>query len=51
MNKNKVLLIGLIGFSLFLMGMMISHWTVAGVVIGIGGGFVMGINSYLFASQ
>lgn len=51
MNKNKVLLIGLIGFSLFLMGMMISQWTVAGVVIGIGGGFVMGIGSYLFASQ
>lgn len=49
MNKNKVLLIGLIGFSLFLIGMMIS--TVAGVVIGIGGGFIMGISSYLFASQ
>ncbi|WP_336866748.1 hypothetical protein [Peribacillus frigoritolerans] len=38
MNENKVLLIGLIGFSLFLMGMVISQWTVAGVVIGIGGG-------------
>ncbi|MFJ7941616.1 hypothetical protein ACIQYG_24525 [Peribacillus sp. NPDC096622] len=51
MTKNKVLLIGLIGFSLFLMGMIISQWTVAGVVIGIGGGFAMGISSYLFASQ
>ncbi|MCM3170177.1 hypothetical protein [Peribacillus frigoritolerans] len=51
MNENKVLLIGLIGFSLFLMGMVISQWTVAGVVIGIGGGLVMGISSYLFASQ
>lgn len=45
MNKNKVLLIGLIGFSLFLIGMVISQWTVAGVVI------VMGISSYQFASQ
>ncbi|MCK2020866.1 MULTISPECIES: hypothetical protein [Peribacillus] len=45
MNENKVLLIGLIGFSLFPMGMMISQWTVAGVVI------VMGISSYQFASQ
>ncbi|WP_162604518.1 hypothetical protein [Peribacillus frigoritolerans] len=51
MNENKVLLIGLIGFSLFQMGMTISQWTVAGVVSGIGGGFVMGISSYLFASQ
>ncbi|MFF2500027.1 MULTISPECIES: hypothetical protein [Peribacillus] len=51
MNKNKVLFIGLIGLSLFLIGMMISQWTVAGVVIGIGGGGVMGISSYLFASQ
>ena len=50
MNKKKVLLIGLIGFSLFLIGMIISQWTVAGVAIGIGGGFVMGISSYLFAS-
>ncbi|WHY13286.1 hypothetical protein QNH16_21345 [Peribacillus frigoritolerans] len=45
MNENKVLLIGLIGFSLFPMGMMIAQWTVAGVVI------VMGISSYQFASQ
>ncbi|MED3757840.1 hypothetical protein P4555_02085 [Peribacillus frigoritolerans] len=45
MNENKVLLIGLIGFSLFPMGMMISQWTVAGVVI------VMGVSSYQFASQ
>ncbi|MCP1092220.1 hypothetical protein ACE8FZ_21560 [Peribacillus frigoritolerans] len=51
MNKNKVLVIGIIGFSLFPMGMMISQWTVADVVIGIGGGLVMGISSYLFASQ
>ncbi|WP_458354296.1 hypothetical protein [Peribacillus frigoritolerans] len=51
MTKNKVLYIGLIGFSLFLMGLVISQWTVAGVVIGIGGGFVMAISSYLFASQ
>lgn len=51
MNKNKVLLIGLIGFSLFPMGMTISQWTVAGVVSGKGGGVVMGISPYLFASQ
>ncbi|MEB2492227.1 hypothetical protein SOP93_13750 [Peribacillus frigoritolerans] len=44
MNKNKVLLIGLI-VSLFLMGMVISQWTVAGVVS------VMGVSSYQFASQ
>jgi hypothetical protein len=50
MKKNKVLLIGLIGFSLFLLGMIISQWTIIGVVIGIGGGFIMGISSYLFAS-
>ncbi len=51
MNKSKVLLIGLIGFSLFPIGMMVSQWTVAGVVIGIGGGLVMEISSYLFTSQ
>ncbi|WP_347940526.1 hypothetical protein AAEY33_23415 [Peribacillus simplex] len=50
MKKNKVLLIGLIGFSLFLLGMIISQWTIVGVVIGIGGGLIMGISSYLFAS-
>ncbi|WP_185150961.1 hypothetical protein [Peribacillus simplex] len=50
MKKNKVLLIGLIGFSLFLLGMIISQWTIIGVVIGIGGGLIMGISSYLFAS-
>ncbi|WHX90564.1 hypothetical protein [Peribacillus simplex] len=50
MKKNQVLLIGLIGFSLFLIGMIISQWTVVGVVIEIGGGFIMGISSYLFAS-
>ena len=36
MNENKVLLIGLIGSSLFPIGMMISQWTVAGVVIVMG---------------
>ncbi|WP_375090300.1 hypothetical protein ACDZ29_05695 [Peribacillus sp. RS7] len=50
MNKKKVLLIGLIGFSLFLIGMIISQWTVFGVAIGIGGGFIMGISSVLFSS-
>ncbi|MGG0413314.1 hypothetical protein [Peribacillus simplex] len=50
MNKNKVLSIGLIGFSLFLTGLIISQWTVVGAVIGIGGGFIMGISSYLFSS-
>ncbi|MGE7904573.1 hypothetical protein ACQKNS_09300 [Peribacillus sp. NPDC094092] len=50
MKKNKVLSMGLIGFSLFLLGMIISQWTVVGVVIGIVGGLIMGISSYLFAS-
>ncbi|MDV7766782.1 hypothetical protein [Peribacillus sp. CSMR9] len=50
MNEKKVLLMGLIGFILFLIVIYISQWTVFGVAIGIGGGYIMGISSFLFAS-
>ncbi|WP_349730242.1 hypothetical protein [Peribacillus frigoritolerans] len=44
--KNKVLLIWA-----YRILMIISRWTVVGVVIGIGGGLIMGISSRLLASN
>ncbi|MGG4266978.1 hypothetical protein [Peribacillus simplex] len=50
MNEKKVLLLRLIGFILFLIGIYISQWTDFGVAIGIGGGIIMGISSSLFSN-
>lgn len=44
MNK-KIGLLGLLGFFLFLFGIYISQWTLFGIAIGIGGGYVMGLSS------
>ncbi|MBP1083241.1 MULTISPECIES: hypothetical protein [Bacillus] len=43
---NKLILI--IGLALFLLGIYISEWTLFGVVIGIAGGFLMGLSSLIF---
>ena len=42
MNKKWVRLLGLL---LFMLGIYISHWTVFGIVMGIAGGFVIGLSS------
>lgn len=50
MYKKIGLLMGLVGLSLFLLGIYISQWTLFGIVIGIGGGIIMGISSVKFSN-
>ena len=46
MSCTKLIsLFGLLGLLLFMLGIYISQWTVFGIVIGIAGGFVMGLSS------
>ncbi|MED4697183.1 hypothetical protein [Peribacillus frigoritolerans] len=42
MNKKM----GLLGLLLFMFGIYISQWNLFGMVIGIGGGYVMGFSSF-----
>lgn len=37
---------GLLGLLLFMFGIYISQWNLFGMVIGIGGGYVMGFSSF-----
>lgn len=45
--KGKSFIMALIGFILFLSGICIStHWIVIGVIMAVGGGFLMGGSTY-----
>jgi len=44
MNKTMVLL-GFLGLLSFMFGIYISHWTILGMVMGIGGGYAMGFSA------
>lgn len=44
--NKKMGLLGLLGLLLFMFGIYISQWNLFGMVIGIGGGYVMGFSSF-----